>query len=76
MKTKIDYSGMTPEEKQKRAVADVKEFLGDERYDQLVTIFQTSAKVDLVEFHIMLSFAGIEGYPVEAFYNFVYEGRD
>lgn len=64
MHTNIKYDG-TEQEKDAKAIEDIKEYLGEDKYSILVALAKSEAHIDYVE--NILGFAGIQGYPVNAF---------
>lgn len=65
MKITIDYSGQSPEDKAKKALADIHGYL-DERYAKAEEIVKT---LDVKSFGVACGFLGIEGYPVSAWFD-------
>lgn len=67
MHYEIDYKRFaTVAERDAAAVADVREFMGAERFDTVRGLFAQLEPVALDLFRLQMSFAGIQGYPVEA----------
>jgi hypothetical protein len=69
MKTTIDY-GTIPdrEERDKKAIQDIVDFLGKEKYDELVaTAEDPESEIELLEL-LLGVLSGIEGLPLHAFY--------
>lgn len=68
----VDYSQMTDAEKFYKAINDCKLYLGDEKFEEVTE----SAKIEKPPFSMwakMLGFmAGIEGYPVTAWYQYIF----
>lgn len=69
----ISYEGLDPIAKHNKAIQDIKDYLGNDRFD----IVTESAKnmdppMTLNEFTVAMSFAGVQGYPVKAWYNYIY----
>lgn len=65
-----NYSGLTEQEKRSRAIADLKSYLGEDKYKHLVDIASKMPPYTKLRFEIECSmFLGIEGYPVEVFYD-------
>lgn len=58
----IKYSG---DAKKQQALNDVKEFIGEERFDDLTQRFAESAQPQAT-LELMISFAGVQGYPAQA----------
>lgn len=84
MKQTIDYSQLKGLEKHLRALDDIQDYLGTERFGKTVTTLRREAMPDNKPLNIpSLSyfigicdmFLGITGYPVLAFYNHTYVER-
>ena len=73
MKYEVDYSGITDEAaKQQKAIDDIISYQGQEWFDK-VTQAARDEPIELQAFANMLDmFAGIEGYPVTAWHNYIY----
>lgn len=65
----VDYSALTPQEKFNKAIADIKDYMGEERYAKVVSLFKLHPPIALEVFHLQMSFAGVQGYPVVAMYD-------
>lgn len=66
------YDNMTPQAKHDQAIADIVDYVGAVRFTKLVQEM-TRARDDGYNpsrdaWHMMLSFAGIQGYPCDALY--------
>ena len=73
----IDYSTLPENEREAKALNDVKFYLGKKEFNRLVKVFRAEnekAPVDLRTFEVNLAFfVGIEGhYPIRAFYKHVF----
>jgi hypothetical protein len=68
MHYKVDYKGMSPEDKQKKAVEDIKEYLGEKKFNEMESKFKEAGVVDPGQFEFICMVGGIEGYPVGAWY--------
>ena len=69
-----DYSALAEPLKSKKAILDIKEYLGDEKFDtvhnQLVQLYALNPfKVERLEMMLMLT--GISGFPVLAWFNLI-----
>ena len=63
----VDYSGMTEEEQVKKALKDVKEWLGTEHFNKVIeALKQDAGKTSRHMLLIGMSFAGVEGFPAHA----------
>lgn len=76
MHTTIDYSTHADESaKRQAAIADIKEYLGEERFNYVSGEFSKFGKeampIETMEGYLML--AGISGYPVIAWHHFIFE---
>lgn len=71
----IDYSGMSDIDKHNKAIADIKDYMGDKRFDMLTELFKEQFAAEqptLEHFELMCSFSGVGGYPVKAWYNYIW----
>lgn len=68
----VDYTGLDPIEKHNKAIQDIKEYLGESRFEELTTMFREDEAITLREFQIAVSFAGVQGYPTKAWFNYCY----
>ncbi len=65
----VDYSKLTPQAKYNKAIADIKDYMGEERYNKVIGLFKQMQPIPLEKFHLQMSFAGVQGYPVVAMYD-------
>ena len=65
----VDYAGLEPYDARMKAIADVRDYVGEERFEILATNFRQLSGISYDEFALMLSFAGIQGFPVKVLYN-------
>lgn len=77
MKQTIDYSSFTDEKKkQQEAIKDIIAYTGQEYFDK-VTAAMKAEPIELESFANMLAMmVGIEGYPVKAWHDHVYNTVD
>lgn len=71
----IDYSELegNPIAKHNKAIADIKDYIGEESFDSLTEAFRSQdVQPSLEKFQVIVSFAGIAGYPVKAWYNYCF----
>ena len=68
----INYEGRTPIDKHNSAIQDIKDWLGEERFDKLVKAIKADPQYSFEQFQLIVSFAGVQGYPVKALYNYCY----
>lgn len=64
----VDYSGLDPQAKHDKAIADIREYMGNAKYEQIKAEFTRGKVIPFEQFQFYLSIAGIQGYPVKAFY--------
>lgn len=67
----ISYEGLDPIEKHNKAIADIKEYVGEDRFKDLTARFKEMSP-SLEQFELMVSFAGVQGYPAKAWFNYCY----
>lgn len=72
MKYDMDYSGLDEIAKYHKAIEDIKDYLGIYRFNTLTKTFRQEGQMSLDTFTLMLSFVGVSGYPVKAWYNYCY----
>lgn len=65
----VNYESMTPVEKHNAAIADCIDYLGESRFNDICERIKLVPDMTLEELHVVLSFGGIQGYPVKAIYN-------
>ena len=65
----MNYESMTPVEKHNAAIVDCVNYLGESRFNQICDHIKEYPDMTLDELHFVLSFVGIQGYPVTAIYN-------
>ncbi len=65
----IDYSNLTPQAKHDKAIADIIDYMGEERYHKVIDLYRQHPPIPLEAFHLQMSFAGVQGYPVVAMYD-------
>jgi len=69
MKSTIDYSALSGSEKSTKAVNDCKEYLSTKQYIALSDALRMGATKR--DFEIGCGFLGIQGYPVDALYEYM-----
>jgi len=67
----VDYAGLTGSAKADKAIEDIKNYLGAQRFNKLDKEFKLfmrtdDKKLDFNYFRNMLNIGGISGYPVQA----------
>lgn len=69
----VDYSEIQdPIAKHNKAIEDIKEYMGEERFANLTNTFKEYPNLSLEQFTLYCSIAGVQGYPVKAWYNYCY----
>ena len=63
-----DFSTLDGQAKIDAALNATREYLGDAQFTKIMGALATYPKPDLEHFAIMMSFAGVQGYPVKAIY--------
>ncbi len=63
-----DFSTLDGQEKIDAALNATREYLGDAQFTKIIDALATYPKPDLERFAMMMSLAGVQGYPVEAIY--------
>lgn len=66
MKTTINYTSLEGAAKAKKAIADIKSYLGNKKYAEVAPEMALVTNPKQFAFYCMI--AGIEGYPVVAWY--------
>jgi hypothetical protein len=66
----IDYSKRTDKDVDAAAIRDIIDYLGEERFQQISAALKDGIRQGVTEdeFHLPLSFAGVQGFPVGAWY--------
>ena len=64
----VSYEGLSSQEKHDKALGDLKEYLGEDRFEQLTRELSRHPDLTLEQFEFYASFAGVQGYPVRAWY--------
>lgn len=72
----IDYSLLEGDAKRAKALEDIKEFWGEERFNRIVEALKANEAVTLTRLGLILSFGGVEGYPVKALHEHVWPDRE
>lgn len=67
-----DFSALEGQAKIDAALNAAREFWGAEQYAKIMDALGTYPKPELDEFAMMMSFAGVEGYPVRAIHTTVW----
>ena len=62
------YAGLEGQAKIDKGLEDIKEWLGWERFNDLTKQFKAHEKLPFDQFQFLAGVAGIQGYPVAAWY--------
>ena len=66
----VDFSGVAPEQKAAQAIVAAKDYLGEDRFAEVIRILSESITAGEIEnrrqVRLAMSFVGIRGYPVDA----------
>lgn len=68
----VDYSELDndPIAKHNKAIEDIKEYLGEEKFNRVTEQIRTEyPDMTLKQFQMAISFGGVQGYPAKAWYN-------
>lgn len=70
----IDYSTLKGDEKAKQAIKDIIDYVGAVRFIEIGQLMREryKEKPSLDQFRLMTSFAGVQGYPAEAWYKHIW----
>ena len=73
----ISYANLAPDAKRAQAIQDIKDYLGDERYNKMTEIIHQDFQIplSLEKFRMALSMSGIQGYPVTAWHEVLWPGE-
>lgn len=66
-----NYEGLDPIAKHDKAITDILEWMGKDRFDKATSEFRKH-NLTLEQFELYASFAGVQGYSVKAWYNYCY----
>lgn len=75
MHYEINYNDLEPEVKRLKAIADIKDYMGEAKYYILTEQFK-GMSLTLEQFQLYASLAGIQGYPALAWWHTVYPDHD
>ena len=69
MHYEVNYDKLAPADRDAAAIADIRDWLGQERDDRLCETFAAQEQpMSQEDFAVVCSFAGIQGLPVQAWY--------
>ena len=73
----INYANLAPDAKRAQAIQDIKDYLGEDRYNKLTDLIHQEYQLPLSldEFRMELFMSGIQGYPVVAWHEVLWPGR-
>lgn len=70
----VDYAGLEGEAKLNKALDDIKEYMGVDKFNSLSTDFKANAPdLTLEQFSLFTSLCGVQGYPIQAWYEYIYK---
>ena len=72
----ISYVNLAPDAKRSQAIQDIKDYLGDDRYNELTDLIHQHYQLppNLEKFRMAVSMSGIQGYPVVAWHEVLWPG--
>lgn len=72
----IDYEGLGPTEKYNKAIQDIKDYMGEDKFNTMTQRFRGEypggENMPLDRFELIVSFAGVQGYPAKAWHQYIY----
>ena len=68
MHYKISYKDLPQAQADQKALRDIIDWMGIERFTEVTDEFRKMEPLDLDHFSLLVSFAGVAGYPVRAWY--------
>ena len=77
MHYEINYKGFADTaDADRAALADIQDWMGSDRFARVDAVYrELTEPVSIDVFRLQMSFAGIQGYPVEAWYRSLWPGR-
>lgn len=67
-----DYSKLEEPEKSAEALKDIKGYLGAKTFNKVNKQFRAEPPIDLLQFEMIVSFGGVQGFPVQVWYNHLF----
>lgn len=67
----VDYSELSGEAKDAKALQDIKDFIGEDKFNK-ITEENRNETYTFRQFEIGVSFGGISGYPVKAWFKHIW----
>jgi hypothetical protein len=70
----INYSELVEPAKHNKAIEDIKQWLGEERFEELTDMLRKDEelKINYARFSFLASFSGVQGYPAVAWHNHIF----
>lgn len=73
MHNKIHYAHIKDDAtREATALQDVIDWVGEEKFNQLVTSFRAEPPRVLAQFHFLAAFTGVQGYPVRVWFKHIW----
>jgi len=69
----IDYGDLQEPEKARKALADIAEYLGAERFNKFTVERMKEPAMPRIGFIYAVSFGGVQGYPAHAWYEHIWQ---
>ena len=64
----VNYKDLPKEEAHQKAISDIIDWLGKERYDKISENFRAEGFMSLKHFTFYCGISGVQGFPVQAWY--------
>lgn len=71
----INYTDMDPDTRHVRAINDIKEYLGEEKFREFTAVFRCAENLSEIEFIVGCFIVGIQGTPVNEWYDYCFNKR-
>lgn len=68
----ISYEGMTPQDAHAKALRDIEDYMGTDRFITLTRVLREYPPQSIAAFHLQMSLAGVQGYPVRAYHDHIW----
>lgn len=68
----VDYSNLHPQAKHEKAIADIKDYLGEAKFVAITNDFRKYPPQSIDALAMYLSIAGVQGYPVRAWHDVIW----
>jgi hypothetical protein len=66
----ISYAGLSPKDKYKKALRDIQDYVGEERFEHLTKLLREE-KLSQEHFISAVSLAGVQGWPAQVWFQHV-----